>query len=48
MECTPDISWDIFREKVEALQEDAALVLPMGKKIKVTYMHLTIDWHPAP
>ena len=42
MECTPDTAWDIFREKVEALQEDAALVLPMGKKIKVTYMNLTI------
>ena len=42
MECTPDTAWDIFREKVEALQEDAALVFPMGKKIKVTSMHLTI------
>ena len=42
MECTPDMAWDIFREKVEALQEDAALVFPMGKKIKVTSMHLTI------
>ena len=42
MECTPNTAWDVFREKVEALQEDAALVFPMGKKIKVTSMHLTI------
>ena len=42
MECTPNTAWDIFSEKVEALQEDAALVFPIGKKIKVTSMHLTI------
>ena len=42
MECTPNTAWDIFSEKVEALQEDAALVFPIGKKIKVTSMHLTL------
>ena len=42
MECTPDRAWDVFREKVEALQQDAALVFLMGKKRKVTSMHLTI------
>ena len=34
--------WNIFQEKVEALQKDTGLIFPMGKKIKFTSMHLTI------
>ena len=42
MECSPDTAWDICRWKVEALQDDAAQAFPLGKKTKVTSMHLTL------
>ena len=42
MECLPDNAWNKFKEKVQSLQDAAALVFPMGKRIKITSMHLTI------
>ena len=48
MECTPDMAWDVFREKVEALREDATLVFLMGKKMKVSSMHTWTSTFPPP
>ena len=42
MECSLDLAWDYFKEKVKALQDDVAQVFTTGKRVMVESMHLTV------